>query len=112
MLCCSEVGDFGTEQDIRNTLDAILGISLMDSNWLQSGLPFRYGGLGIKNPSMSYSSAYFSASLAEYSGAFSPSGDTLPPSDELWASARELATRADSPGLSQWLAQEALPAPE
>ena len=50
--------------------------------------------------------------LAEYSGAFSPSGEGASPSQALWEAARDLYTQTESPILSQWLAQGELPPAE
>jgi hypothetical protein len=100
-----------TEEDLRFTLDCVLGTCLPDAAWRQSCLPIRMGGLGIQNPSVTQHAAYFSSALAEYSGAFSPDGETATPLDSLWFAAGELYGQTESPELSQWLAQHALPAP-
>jgi len=63
-----------------------------------------HGGLGIQNPSLTYSAAFVSSSLAEISGAFSRSGETSDPTPEVWASARELQSPVESTPLSQWIA--------
>jgi hypothetical protein len=98
-----------TEQDLRFTLDSILGSCLSDSAWTQSCLPIRFGGLGIQNPKLIHSAAYFSSALADYAGAFSPDGETAPVTEELWSAARDLCTEIESPELSRWLAQRVLP---
>jgi hypothetical protein len=90
-----------TEQDLRFTLDCVLGSCLPDSAWAQSCLPIRLGGLGVQNPKLIHSSAHFSSALADYAGAFSPEGETAPATDELWAAASELCSESESPELSQ-----------
>ena len=62
VLWSPEVREFveETEEDLRGTLDCILGASLSESTWLQCCLPTRYGGLGIQNPTLTYSAAFVS----------------------------------------------------
>ena len=49
VLWSPEVHEFisETEEDIRATLDSVLGTCLSDSTWAQCCLPTRYGGLGL-----------------------------------------------------------------
>ena len=100
-----------TDDDLRETMDAILGCSLSDSSWLQCCLPVRYGGFGIQNPSLTRPAAYFSSVVTDLSGAFSPIGAIAAPTPELWEAARELSGQTESPSLSQWNASEELPSP-
>ena len=94
-----------TEHDLRFTLDCTLGSCLPYAAWKQCCLPIRLGGFGVQNPTLTHSAAYFASALAEYAGA------KAPPSDTLWAAARDLCGRIESAELSQWLGLVALPSP-
>ena len=98
-----------TSSDIRLTLDSILGTCLSDSAWLQSGLPIHHGGLGVQDPSMTQAAAVFSSALAEYCGAYSPVGEQVEPSAELWAAAEQFSRQIGADPLAQWVLDDALP---
>ncbi len=68
-----------TTEDIKGTLEEILGSHVPDATWLQSCLPIRLGGLGVQNPKFTHLAAFLSSSLAEITGAFSAVGEETPP---------------------------------
>jgi hypothetical protein len=99
-----------TTQDIRATLDNILGYCLPDAAWLQSCLPIKLGGLGVQNPSLTCNAAYVASGLAECSGVFSPTGELATPNADFWEAVQALATQVgDEPKLSKWCADGFLP---
>jgi hypothetical protein len=100
----------GTAGSIRRALETILGRSLPDAAWLQSCLPIRHGGLGIQNPSLTHSAAFLASALAEYSGAFSPTGEEAPACAEFWDVVETISSQLSGDStLVQWRVEHILP---
>ena len=112
VMLSEDFSDFvdDTTEDIKGTLEEILGSHLPDATWLQSCLPIRLGGLGVQNPKFTHLAAFLSSSLAEITGAFSAVGEETPPDVAFWSTVSQLIVQlGNDDTLSSWQASRSLP---